>query len=423
MANAPIIWKGSDAQLLCSGNLLDSSGNVIGGAAFSFATIQPPAGTSPVADAASDTLTLTSSDSSITITGTAGTDTLDFVLGTVLIADNAFTLKDNGDASKRAVFECSGISASTTRTFTFPNLSSTLACTGGSQTFSSKSLTESNFLVDSSDATKKGAWSLSGATTGTTTTLTFVQSASRAITFPDYDCTLNTIVPTRKFEFFDDCQGYTSAGNGGALTFGNQSGTAFGISDATMSVPDGTTLGVIKTTLNSSTDYCCPSYQSAAAAFMTAAGGELITEWRVCILNLSDGTNTYAFRAGAGDSINGTAPTNGIFLYYTHSNNSGKWSGVTINNSSATQVDSNITVAVNTWYTLRTVTNSAGTQTDFYVSTSGGAFTNIGSSTTNIPNVYPRFFAAPWGQFSQSAGTGNVAVLWDYAYCRKMVTR
>ena len=47
----------------------------------------------------------------------------------------------------------------------------------------------------------------------------------------------------------------------------------------------------------------------------------------------------------------------------------------------------------------------------------------IGTAATNIPNVYPRFFAAPWAAFTQSAGTGNVAVLWDYAYCRKMVTR
>lgn len=44
---------------------------------LSFTTIQTDAGTSPVADSVTDTLTLTSSDASVTITGTAGTDTVD----------------------------------------------------------------------------------------------------------------------------------------------------------------------------------------------------------------------------------------------------------------------------------------------------------------------------------------------------------
>ncbi len=46
---------------------------------FAFAVIQTDAGTSPTADSNSDTLTLTSSDGSVTITGTASTDTVNFV--------------------------------------------------------------------------------------------------------------------------------------------------------------------------------------------------------------------------------------------------------------------------------------------------------------------------------------------------------
>ncbi len=49
------------------------------GASVSFQTISTPNGSNPVADVASDTLILTSSDSSISITGTAGTDTIDLV--------------------------------------------------------------------------------------------------------------------------------------------------------------------------------------------------------------------------------------------------------------------------------------------------------------------------------------------------------
>lgn len=44
----------------------------------SFETISTPAGTSPVADSSTDTLSLTSSDSSVTITGTAASDTVNF---------------------------------------------------------------------------------------------------------------------------------------------------------------------------------------------------------------------------------------------------------------------------------------------------------------------------------------------------------
>lgn len=44
----------------------------------SFATMQPDFGTSPTASSPTDTLTFTSSDSSVTITGNATTDTLDF---------------------------------------------------------------------------------------------------------------------------------------------------------------------------------------------------------------------------------------------------------------------------------------------------------------------------------------------------------
>ena len=57
--------------------------NAVGGGAGggnAFGVIQTPSGTSPVADAPSDVLTLSSSDSSLTITGNALTDTVDITL-------------------------------------------------------------------------------------------------------------------------------------------------------------------------------------------------------------------------------------------------------------------------------------------------------------------------------------------------------
>ena len=55
--------------------------------------------------------------------------------------DDNFTLQDNADSSKKAQFQCSGISGSTTRTFTFPDASMTLVGTAATQTLTNKTLT------------------------------------------------------------------------------------------------------------------------------------------------------------------------------------------------------------------------------------------------------------------------------------------
>lgn len=56
-----------------------------------FGIIQPPLGSSPVATNPNDVLTLTSSDNSIIITGNSGTDTLDFIVNTAVISANSFS--------------------------------------------------------------------------------------------------------------------------------------------------------------------------------------------------------------------------------------------------------------------------------------------------------------------------------------------
>lgn len=57
------------------------------GAANAFKTINAPAGTDPVADSATDTLNLTSTGSTITITGNSTTDTLNFEIATGCITN------------------------------------------------------------------------------------------------------------------------------------------------------------------------------------------------------------------------------------------------------------------------------------------------------------------------------------------------
>lgn len=57
--------------------------------------------------------------------------TLNAIDGTVNVSDSTFSIKDNSDPTKIAQFQCSGITTSTTRTFTLPDASGTLLYSGG----------------------------------------------------------------------------------------------------------------------------------------------------------------------------------------------------------------------------------------------------------------------------------------------------
>ena len=67
-------------------------------------------------------------------------DTLESATISTLDDDN-FTLQDNGDTTKKAQFQCSGISTSTTRTFTFPDANDTLVGRATTDTLTNKTLT------------------------------------------------------------------------------------------------------------------------------------------------------------------------------------------------------------------------------------------------------------------------------------------
>ncbi len=94
------------------------------------------------------------------------------------VSDAIFSLVNDADPSKRALFSLSGISTATTRTFTLPNTSSELAILAGTQTFNgnktfSGTLTASGTVTVSSPAATIGtsaATSTYGIGTGATTT-------------------------------------------------------------------------------------------------------------------------------------------------------------------------------------------------------------------------------------------------------------
>ena len=57
--------------------------------------------------------------------------TLNALDGTVVLGDAGLTIKDTADPTKIAAFQCSGITAGQTRTYTFPDASGTLLYSGG----------------------------------------------------------------------------------------------------------------------------------------------------------------------------------------------------------------------------------------------------------------------------------------------------
>lgn len=116
--------------------------------------------------------------------------------------DDIFAIEDNADPTKRAVFQASGINTGTTRTFTLPNQSGTLALLSDLTATGSFLDTVWN-VYDEADATKIAKFQTSGITTGTT----------RTFTFPDADGTLSLTGHTHAAG--TDLTGQVPVANGG----------------------------------------------------------------------------------------------------------------------------------------------------------------------------------------------------------------
>lgn len=84
---------------------------------------------------------------------------------TVTLKDTLFTLQDDGDTTKQAQFELSGIATATTRTYTLPDVSDTLVTLGATQELDNKTLDSS---VGKGTWTASGTWTLPAFTLGGT---------------------------------------------------------------------------------------------------------------------------------------------------------------------------------------------------------------------------------------------------------------
>lgn len=103
------------------------------------------------------------------------------ITNVVTLRDDRFTLQDDADNTKQAAFQLSGVTTGTTRTLTVPDASGVLVTRNTSETLSNKTLDNTNTvtlkdtlftLQDDGDTTKQAKFELSGITTATTRTYT-----------------------------------------------------------------------------------------------------------------------------------------------------------------------------------------------------------------------------------------------------------
>ena len=133
------------------------------------------------------TRTFSFPDASIGLAGLNANDILVSTASPILLNDGTVQIVDGGDLTKKAQFQCSGITAATTRTFTFPDLSGTLLLTAGAQTISDKTLDNSNTItVLDTLLDIQAAGNASKVATFDASSI----STTRVYTFPDSDGTL-----------------------------------------------------------------------------------------------------------------------------------------------------------------------------------------------------------------------------------------
>lgn len=172
------------------------------------------------------TRTVTIPNASTTLVGHDTTQTITNktigVTNTLTGKDSTFTIVDDGDNTKVAAFQASGISTGTTRTFTLPDASTTLVGHDATQTLTNKTVGVTNTLtgkdstftiVDDADNTKVAAFQASGITTGTT----------RTYTLPNTSGTLYVTGGT-DVAVADGGTGVSTTPSNGQLLIGNGSG-------------------------------------------------------------------------------------------------------------------------------------------------------------------------------------------------------
>jgi hypothetical protein len=200
-------------------DFLNAQGNYVAGGTVQSVTgtanrITSTGGANPVLDIGTDVVTLTGSQ---TLTNKVLTSP------TITVRDNVFTLQDQGDNTKQAQFELSGIATGNTRSYTVPDASTTLVGTDVSQTLTNKTLSTGTVYtagvpIQVAVAQKTDTFST------TSTSFTGITGLSQSIT---PSATSNTVLVRAVINFGNSTSSMTTAFR---LTRG---GTAIGVGTST----------------------------------------------------------------------------------------------------------------------------------------------------------------------------------------------
>ena len=148
---------------------------------------------------------------------------------------------------------------------------------------------------------------------------------------------------------------------------------------------------------------------------MVGAGATTIKGVFKTEANLSDGTDGYQLVAGIMDDA-AVANSDGCWLRYEDSVNTGKFEYVCANTLTETTSDSAVTVVASTWYKWEITFNSGNTSVNFLIDNANSA-----DITTNLPATTNEMQLVMGGY--KTSGTTNREVGLDMMYYQKDVTR
>lgn len=161
------------------------------------------------------------------------------------------------------------------------------------------------------------------------------------------------------------------------------------------------------------------SNAAGAAGFRMSVGdlvlglGRLPFRTEVRLTQLSNGTDSFWYKAGFGEMYTNALPVDGAYFRYTHGTNSGKFQCVAVSNSVEVTADSGITVVAGTWYVLEHEVNAAGTQARFWING-----TLVATISSGLPPATLARATDAGVRIFKTLGTGVCTVDHDYLAMR-----
>ncbi len=239
-------------------------------------------------------------------------------------------------------------------------------------------------------------------TTQVTSLNALQQSFYPFTTFPSYGTVYNT-------SFFMD---FLGGANSIAPLVSSNSGTGSGLGNVAQNLQ--TRSGIVAVTTGTTTTGSAGLWAGSQPARL--GGGVWSFRMDTSISAVSNGTDTYTLRIGFIDSLS-VESTNGVFLRYTHSVNSGQWVFVARDNGSETTSNGSTAPATSiaTTQSIEIQINAAGNSATAYVNG-----VQQGSALTALPTASTRY-VSPGAMILKSAGTTSryftVDALW-YSFNR-----